>query len=367
MLIATGLYAPDIGGPATYTKFLEEELPSKGFIVEVVSFGTVRRFPKIFRHGLYFLYVLIQSADVKSIYALDPVSVGLPAFIASKLLRKKFILRVAGDYAWEQYSQRSKVKGQKFLALEEFQKQKFDFITELRRKVERYVARKADIIVVPSEYLKKVMLMWGVSEENIHVIYNTFDAVSVSLKKEDARGMFGLTGTILLSAGRLVPWKGFEMLIEVVVELKEKFHDIHLYIAGDGPENKKLQAVSSKIQAPVIFLGLLSHEVLSNYIRASDIFVLNTGYEGLSHQLLDVMALRTPIITTNIGGNPEVVENLKNGLLVPYNDKEATKNAIELLLRDRGLRERLMHGGVERVLFFSKEKAVGAIARLLSK
>jgi len=97
VLICTGLYPPDIGGPATYSKMLVNELPKRGFFVSVLSFGTVRHLPKIFRHFIYFLKTMQLGKEADVIFAQDPVSVGLPSLLASKLLGKLFIVKIVGQ------------------------------------------------------------------------------------------------------------------------------------------------------------------------------------------------------------------------------------------------------------------------------
>ncbi len=83
ILIATGIYPPDIGGPATYSKLLKDELPGRGIDVQVLSFGQVRHLPKIIRHFSYLLKILKLGRGVDVIYAQDPVSVGFPALTGS--------------------------------------------------------------------------------------------------------------------------------------------------------------------------------------------------------------------------------------------------------------------------------------------
>ena len=102
ILLATGLYPPESGGPATYTKVLYDELPGVGIGVAVVKFSAVRKFPVIIRHLVYVYLLLKKTASADYIYAMDPVSVGLPAYIASVVSRKPLVLKVVGDYAWEQ-------------------------------------------------------------------------------------------------------------------------------------------------------------------------------------------------------------------------------------------------------------------------
>ncbi len=370
ILLATPLYPPDMGGPATYTQLLEAELSKYDIKVTIAPFGSVRFLPKIIRHIVYFLYVCLLSVEAKIIYALDPVSVGFPALLVAKLTRKRFLLRVAGDYAWEMFNQQPTTNNQQlFVTLEEFQEKKFDFATEMRRNIERYVARRADRVIVPSKYLKKIIKQWGVADEKITVIYNAFEPPETHQIKDSARQKLKVHGVTIFSAGRLVPWKGFSTLIDVVAELKKEVPDLKLYIAGDGPQEKDLRfkIKDLRMENTVILLGRLPQDKLAEYVQAADIFVLNTGYEGFSHQLLEVMALGTPIITTNIGGNPELIENQKEGLLVSYNDKEKIKRAVELLITDEALRGYVAQRAREKSKTFSKESAIKSLIMLLDK
>lgn len=248
----------------------------------------------------------------------------------------------------------------KFLNLEEFQKGRYGLVTEIRRKVERYVAKSAEKVIVPSRYLKEIVEMWGVPAEKITVIYNAFNAPEFSESKESIRENLNLGGTIFLTAGRMVPWKGFSTLIELMPEIVKSIPDARLYIAGDGPYETVLRNIVKRkdLQDYVVFLGRLSQRGLFKYVRASDIFVLNTGYEGFSHQLLEVASLGTPIITTNIGGNPELIENDKTGLLVGYNNKEQIKSAIQRLSFDLGMRLKISVEARKKVLDFNTQKMI---------
>jgi len=339
ILICTGIYPPDIGGPATYSKLLFDELPQRGFAVDVLSFGEVRCWPKIIRHFFYFLKALKAGAKADVIFAQDPMSVGLPACLASFFLRKKFILKIVGDYAWEQFqNQKSKIKNQKFITPEDFQNKKFDFITELRRKVERWVAKRADKIIVPSEYLKKIVLMWGVEESKIKVIYNAFEFVGNPISHSKCKK----SDFVVISAGRPVPWKGFETLKDLMPEIEKEI-----------PEAK------------LIILQQESHEKVLRYLQEGDLFVLNTGYEGLSHQILEAMAAGIPVVTTNVGGNPELIENNHSGFLVEYNNKEQIKKAILDLYKSKELREKFIKNAKEKAKEFGKEKMINETIKIL--
>ncbi len=369
ILIATGIFPPDIGGPATYSKLLADELPKHNIQVEILSFGLVRNLPKIIRHFVYFWKVLTAGLRVDIIFAQDPVSVGLPSFLAAKIIRKKFILKIVGDYAWEQGMQRFGVKD----LLDDFLSKKYGWKVETLRKIQKFVANNADKIIVPSEYLKKVVLKWGITPDKIYVIYNAFEAPQITISGEEARKKLNLSGTILISAGRLVPWKGFTALIEIMPEILEQIPDAKLIIIGDGPEFKNLKSLPAdathqalqagqisnlKINGNVFLTGQLSHEDLLIYLKAGDIFVLNTAYEGFSHHILEAMAIGIPVITTNRGGNSEIIDNGKNGILIDYNNKDELKKAIIDLYNSLVLKMKLTQNAKNKVMEFGKEKMI---------
>ena len=153
ILIATGIYPPDIGGPATYSKLLYAELLKRGYDVKILSFGEVRRLPKTIRHIVYFFKTLNRARKCDIIFAQDPVSIGLPAMTASKILRKKFLIRVAGDYAWEQSVQRFGCRDN----IDDFQLKKYGFMVELFKMIQKFVVSRADKVIAPSHYFNKLV------------------------------------------------------------------------------------------------------------------------------------------------------------------------------------------------------------------
>lgn len=375
VLIATGIFPPDIGGPATYSKILLDELPKRGINAKILSFGSVRKLPKIVRHFAYFCRTLKMSRSADVIFAQDPMSVGLPAALVAKFLRKKFLLKIVGDYAWEQWQQSRKGQGvrDRFVTPDNFQREKFDFVTELRRKIQKFVARNAKLIITPSNYLKKIVGMWGVDSNKIRVIYNSFDSVSGSYEdfKNQANVIkkdLNLTDTkIIFSAGRLVPWKGFNCLIGIMPDILKLFPNARLMIVGDGPERQKLesQVKTLGLENKVIFTGSLRRYTLLMHCLGSDVFALNTAYEGFSHQILEAMELGRPVVTTNIGGNPEIVKNGENGFLVEFNDKEALKKMIVKLMKNSNLAEKFGRNAKIAAQQFTKERMINGISEVI--
>ena len=365
ILIATGIYPPDSGGPATYSKLLNDKLPEKGFQVEVLSFSRFKYLPKIFRHLAYFLAVLGKGLMVDIIYAQDPVSVGLPTMIASKILRKKFVLKIVGDYAWEQGSQRFEVKD----LLDDFSiSDNYSKPVRFLKKIQTKVANEAVKIIVPSDYLKKIVTNWGVDGDKIKVIYNAFDEPKVSESKYSLKDTLSLSGKNIVSVGRLVPWKGFLTLVGLMPELVKRFPDLKLIIVDDGPDREKIEKQIKKLnlEKSILMLGRLSHQKTLEYIKASDLFVLNTSYEGFSHLILESMAVETPVITTSVGGNPEAIEDGESGLLVSYDNKEEIQGAIERLLVDEKMARKLAQNAKIKIKEFNEERMLGELSEALN-
>jgi glycosyltransferase involved in cell wall biosynthesis len=298
VVIATPLYPPEIGGPATYAKLLAEGLPKNGIEVELVKFSNVRRLPRFIRHYVYYRQVLRAARNADGVIALDPVSVGFPTMKAAERAGKPFVVKIVGDYAWEQGCQRFGVTQ----GLDEFVKtRQISRAVRLLQRIQMRVAQNATRIIVPSEYLKNVVGAWGISTERITVIYNSVEIPWVERPEDRPRGF------LVVSSGRRVPWKGFEALEHVVA----RDSSWHLVVASS-----------------------LSRAETLGWVKSADVFVLNSMYEGLPHALIEAMALGTPIIATRVGGTPELIEDGVTGLLVPPGDEEALYLALKEVAGD---------------------------------
>lgn len=367
MLVATPLYPPEIGGPATYAKILGEELPKRGVDATIVTFGGVRHLPKLFRHLVYFWKVFLRAKDTDVVLALDPFSVGAPACAAAKLRGVPFIVKIVGDYAWEQGVQRYGVGDTPdvFSLRDDYP----PFVRFLKW-AERTVASHAAAIIVPSAYLKKIVSQWGIQEEKISVIANSVEVPHLSKLKEDIRKELGWENKkVILSAGRLVPWKGFPKLIEAHKKLLSRVPEAILCIAGSGPEEHVIREAIEKqgVGGKATLVGQLSHDDLLLHIRAADIFALNTRYEGLSHVLLEAMSLKTPVVTTALGGNTDLVEDCITGLFALYDDPSSFAGALEQILLNKVFAEKIAENAKAKVATFTKERMVGDLLVLMSR
>ena len=351
VVIATPLYPPEIGGPATYAQILVDAL---GHDVVLVKFSDVRRLWKIIRHFTYFLKVFKAAKDADIVFALDPVSVGLPAMWAAYLAKKKFVVKIVGDYAWEQGNQRFGVKQN----LDDFvQTEQSSWIVRRLQNIQTRVARHATRVIVPGQYLKEIVTAWGVSDKKIQVIHNSVTLPPLGILPESVTH---LSPPLVVSVGRLVPWKEFDGVIDAVLNTNAS-----LVVIGEGPLYSRVTAnARQKLGERALFTGVLSRPDTLAVMKKSDVFVLNSSYEGFSHVLVEAIFLGKAIIATNIPGNKEIIDGT-NGILVNVGDTEELTNALNKIFSDPVLKSNLERRAAQSATNFSKEAMVLKTKELL--
>ncbi len=385
VLVATGIFPPDIGGPATMLEALIAALQQENLEIKTLTYGeptsgnqpvdeTIFRVSRNGRFKLkylkYFLKMLELAEWADVIYVTDIYSVGFFARLAKKILGKKYIIRLAGDSAWETAVNRGWTQDY----IVDFQKK-----TYADRRIEKLKARRrrilldADRTLAVSEFIAGVARQIGVPAAKIKVIYNSIDfigdnpadAASVEAIKEQ----YGHKAKIMVTACRLTPWKGVDTLIAILPQLMARVGPINFLILGDGSEMARLKeiAVDLKLEKQVHFLGRVAAPEVPNFLSAADIFVLNTNYEALSHTLLEAMKVGAPVVATAIGGNPEVIADGQEGLLVPYNDKAALGRALESVLKNNALAEKFIQQAKLKLAKFQWPPLVSQTAALIKE
>lgn len=322
LVIATPLYPPEPGGPATYASILSELLVREGVEVSLVKFSEVRHLPKVVRHFAYLWRVYASAKKANSVLVLDPVSTGLPAVLASMLAGKPCVVKIVGDYAWEQGTQRFGISD----SLDEFiKRQRVPFGVRVLRFVQTFVAKRAVTVIVPSEYLKTIVMSWGIFHGKISVIHN---AMRFEEPGELPHEVATLPYPHVVSVGRLVPWKNMEGVIDAGAVVGTG----SLIIVGDGPERERLIEHAGKVFPRTTFTGALSHKETLAVIADAQVFVLNSTYEGFSHLLLEAVSLGVPVVATDVGGNKEIIRTDADGILVPSNNIAELASALTTAL-----------------------------------
>ena len=390
IIIAAEIFPPDIGGPATYSYRLTKHLIHQGYDIKIICYSSVlpakadeefgRRIIRIssflsspVKYFLYFIKLFNTALHAKVIYAQGAVASGYPAYLVAKLLGKKLVVKIVGDYSWEQaryyYATHKSIDAwqlaQEFGSTSWIINSKLKFINFIQKTSVRHAHR----VIVPSHYLKKVVSSWGVHPTKIKVIYNSveFDARQ-HITRQAAQQKIKITGDLIISGGRLMPWKGFELLIRLMPQLKQVNPKFKLVIFGSGPEGKKLKDLITqlKLKDDVILVGQIPHQDLFYYYLASSLFLLNSGYEGLSHVILDAMYYHLPIIASNTGGNPELIQDDYNGCLVEYNNQAEWLQAISRIWKNEKLRQRFCASPLVKLEVFSFEHMVKDTVKVLN-
>lgn len=347
VVIAAGIFPPDIGGPATYAEQIANALSASGRELSVVCYSSVRsdeaqrpypvyriprNLPKVITYARYWYRLLRLSRTADVIFAQGPTAGGLQSYIINRLFHTPYVVKVTGDYAWEQGTARFGVK----TSIDEFQRIGGDLplIVRTLRSIERAVSSAAARVIVPSEYLRMMVVHWGVPSERVSVVYNA--AQSGTSDKRSAADVRTNSSShpLVLSVGRLVPWKGFDVLVHAWQDVLAKFPSARLVIIGSGPGAERLQELirSSGVDGSVSLQGQRSRSEIAEWFRQADAFVLNSGYEGLSHSILEAQLCGVPCAVSDVGGNPELVTHEKTGLLFPYNNRPALAASLLRLL-----------------------------------
>lgn len=215
---------------------------------------------------------------------------------------------------------------------------------------EKYVLSVIPHIIAVSSYLRNRII--EVSKSNVYIIPN-----GVDITYSQSFNALNSERFILFSVGMLEKWKGFDVLLQAVFNVKSVIPNIILYVAGKGEEEAALIKIVEDLglENYVKFLGFISEDK-HLYYNSADVFILPSRNESFGIVLLEAMACGTPVIASNVGGIPDIVKHGKNGLLFESENVDDLTRKIILLLKDKTLRHEMSMKGLETAKSFSWEK-----------
>ncbi|MFT5284445.1 MAG: glycosyltransferase involved in cell wall biosynthesis [Planctomycetota bacterium] len=380
VLITSPVFPPDLGGPAVYVPSIARFLMSRGHDVGVVAFcadsnptghafpiTAIPRGPLPIRYLKAFFAVWREAKKYDVVYVNEHLA--LLHVLAGKLAGKPVVIRIMVDGIWEISHRKGWIDGDD---INTFETKDYGFKVKASRWLQKRWWGWCSRIISCSDFLRRIPIdRYGVPESKLKLIYNAYhgpEADSISETQAEARQQLELDPDqrYVLTICRLMVWKGVDGIIQALKGLPD---DVHLLIAGDGDMEQEWTQLAADLGLAerVSFLGNVPHAQIPLLIRSANLFVLNSEYEGLSHTLLEVVHLGTPIVCTGVCGNPEVVEHEKNGLLVPMRDTEALRAAMDRVLSDPELAQRFVAESLRRAPIFSREQTFPQVEEVLEQ
>ncbi len=201
--------------------------------------------------------------------------------------------------------------------------------------------QRADHVFAVADSLKQHMINLGADGNKITVVGNGVDTdLFYAIESQQARVIYQLPNNakVLISVGGLTERKGFHRVIACFPELLKTYPNLHyLVVGGASPEgdwDAKLKALVTELSLEnhVHFLGFIAPNQLYQALSAADVFVLSTRNEGWANVFLEAMACGLPVVTTDVGGNAEVVNHESLGRIVTFEDHAQLVQAIKQAL-----------------------------------
>ena len=371
VLIVSGIWPPDVGGPASHAPEFASFLLERGHSVEVVTTAdsppageqyqvrwVSRAQPRGVRHARSLAVIRDRAADADLVYATSMLG---RASLGAALARRPIVVKLVADEAYERAVRLGLFEGD----LDAFQSYKGGARVRALRQARNRTLRRVDALVCPSAYLASRAIAWGIHEERVTVLPNPAPPLPALPERDAARARFEIEGPTLAFAGRITRQKSLEVALAALARVD----GVALLVAGDGPDLDRVrrEANARGLDGRVRFLGPLGRDDVLALFRAADASVLSSSWENFPHAVVESLAVGTPVISTAAGGVAEVVRDGVNGLVVPTGDAAALSDAIRRYLDDADLRERLREGAAPSVQEFELSATYRRLVRILEE
>ncbi len=315
---------------------LDEGLPresmEQGFYVHRIRWRKIRFVGTI---SFWFkIFLALRNINPDIVHS-QSIGMGIPGIVAKKLLKKPLLVWGRGIDVY--------LPG------------------PLMKPLSKLVLRNADAVIALTEDMKREMQK--ICYRDVFVIPNGIDLEKFeNLSREEARTKLQIKEDekMVVFVGTLRPIKGLKYLIKAMNIITRQDTGVKLMLVGDGEERQDLQELVNELDLgnQVIFGGRVPNEKVSEYMVASDIFVLPSLSEGFPNVVLEAMAAGLPVVASKVGGLPEIIKDGKNGFLVEPKNPEQIAEKVMLLLRDEELRKRVSRNNKEKAKHYSWDSVV---------
>lgn len=337
VLIATGIYPPAVGGPATYAENLSRELRELGCAVKIITYGKIDLDKKenifvvdkkqniILRYLNFFCQSWELSSWADIVYTLDLMSAGLPAALAAKLRGKKVVFRTGGDFLWE----KAYHNGWTDISLFSYYGQKKNASERLLIYFCRWLFKMMDLVLFSTDSQMNIYKKhYGVASPKAAILKNALPAVKAERADERFKNS-------IIFAGRIIKLKNLDRLVEVFGKIRQA--KIELLIFGDGPGESGLKKLilDYGLSGKVRLMGAVEHKKLMGIIAGCRFFILPSITEISPNLILECVGLAKPVVLTKETGlEADIIKHLLT--FDPLSEADI-KAKMEYLLDDNNL------------------------------
>lgn len=334
VLLVTGIFPPDIGGPATYVPKLATDMDELGHEVSIVTLGSadsIQLFPhykvrfinrntwKPLRVFKTTYQIILELRRCQSIFS---NGLFIETAVALRFLKKKkSVIKIVGDPIWE----RQRNRGLTNVTLGNFLDQRLGIRLSILRRVFNWSWSQFDYRIAPSLELCAFVTR-SVKKDSCMLVFNGVEIQPEPNKSNAER---------LVTVSRLVNWKNLDLVIRATA-----MAGVKMTIVGSGPEENNLRNLALSLNADVEFLGQLDSSSTLEAMKKAKYFVQVSDYEGLSFSLLEAMSLGLIPIVSHVPGNTSVISHMVNGVVINPNENELV-DVLNQMKADQELCKRL--------------------------
>jgi glycosyltransferase involved in cell wall biosynthesis len=370
VLVVSGIWPPDVGGPASHAPAVAAYLHDRGHDVEALATAerrpapqpyrvrfTSRRLPVGVRHLHTAVLATARAREADVVYTTGMFA---RSALAASLAGTPYVVKLTGDPAFERLRARGAFAGD----VDAFQAGGGGPLGAVLRAVRDATLRRAAHVLCPSGWLRELAIGWGVPADRVSVLPNPAPAAPAA-SHEELRSSFGLNGPTLAFAGRLTVQKALPDLLEAL----QRTAGVRLVVAGDGPEREAFErgVREQGLGGRVTLLGPQPRERVVELFGAADASVLSSSWENFPHTVVESLAAGAPVLSTDVGGVAEVVRDGENGLLVPAGRPELLAAAITRYFAEDGLRDRLRAAAAPSVADHAPDRVLAELEGVLAE
>lgn len=359
VLLAAGIFPPDIGGPATHVfKFLKS-FNENGIKAGVITYSDVKNDPAVdagfdvervsrkipfgLRHIIYTIKLFAASLRYEIIYAQDSSAAGLPAAFVARLVGRRLMVRLGGDILWERLAEKGKTE----LSIINYYNEE-NYKKQFLYHVGQTVLMSAEKVIVTTDLLSNIYINhYGISKDVFVVLSNPVP-VKCEISLGDRKASIGKT---ILFAGRFIKYKNLERLIIAFANIYKEIAPAKLILIGDGPEKRELVRLVKKlnIRGQVVFKAKVPHDELLEEIKSCSVCVAPALTEFNPNFILECLSCGKPVVISKENGlsvtlperftwNATDIKDIENKLIEVVNaGPEAEKDLSEIIGRSSTL------------------------------